>query len=96
METPIEVMRSLRNIHVETNSENNNEEETSKHISFCIVILKSTVLIADKITTLRVAFSWTFKKIQFRRRKKSSFEKNQLSAKILEVHIFNFWCQTEI
>ena len=48
LEILLEVMRSVGDIPVEADLKGDNEAETCTHISFCI-ILKTTILIADKI-----------------------------------------------
>ena len=45
-------MNSLENIIVDTDSEEDNEAETSKYLSFSMVILKTTILIAERFFSL--------------------------------------------
>ena len=40
-------MHSVGDIVVDTDSDENNEADTSKYLSFCMAILKTTILIAD-------------------------------------------------
>ena len=44
-----EVMNSLGNIVVDADLEEGDEAETSKYLRFCLVILRTTILIADRI-----------------------------------------------
>ena len=44
-----EVKNSLGNVVVDTDSEEDNEAETSKNLSFCMIILEATILIAERI-----------------------------------------------